>query len=120
MVWTVYKKDNHDLREPSVTLKNAKIIILHESQSPEQFNDYQHNYDYKLILQPILNNLLQALEQSGISRYDSSDFNTERVPNYSMRKVDESLVYVCNAIVFESDIVFSGLSSCIQTIQFNT
>jgi hypothetical protein len=39
--------------------------------------------------------------------------------NFSMKEVDKSLVYVCNAIVFEAEITFSGLSSCLNTINFN-
>jgi hypothetical protein len=119
LIWLVEGQDTNDNREPSVT-RNAKIVILHESQAPNEFNPYQHEYDFKLILQPILDNLLIALEQSGISRIDNTDFRTQRVKNYSMRSVDESLVYICNAIVLESSITFNGLSSCIQTIQFNT
>jgi hypothetical protein len=119
LIWLVEGQDTNDNREPSVN-RNAKIVILHESQAPNEFNPYQHEYDFKLILQPILDNLLIALEQSGISRYDNTDFRTQRVKNYSMREVDNSLVYICNAIVFDSLITFSGLSTCVQTIQFNT
>lgn len=119
LIWLVENNDRNDNREPSV-IRNAKIVILHESQAPNEFNPYQHAYDYNLILQPILDNLLIALTQSGISRHDDRNFTTRRVKNYSMREVNESLVYICNAIVFESEITFYDISSCIQTIQFNT
>jgi len=118
LIWLVEGVDTNDLREPSVS-RNARIVILHESQAPAEFNPYQHEYDYKLILQPILDNLLQALSQSGISRYNDNDFRTQRIKNYSTRDIDESLVYVCNALVLETQIIFSGISSCIQEIQFN-
>jgi hypothetical protein len=117
LVWLVESQDTNDLREPSVK-RNARIVILHESQAPAEFNPYQHEYDYKLILQPILDNLLTALTQSGISRYDDKNFTTQRVKNYSMNEVDKSLVYVCNAITLEAEITFSGVSSCIKTINF--
>jgi hypothetical protein len=118
LIWLVEGVDTNNEREPSVT-RNAKIIILHMSQAPNEFNQYQHEYDFKLILQPILDNLIKALDRSGISRYDNTNFKTQRVKNFSMKEVNESLVYVCNAIVFESEITFSGLSSCINTINFN-
>jgi hypothetical protein len=89
------------------------------SQAPNEFNQYQHKYDFNLILQPILDNLIKALDRSGISRYDNTNFRTQRVKNYSMNQVDESLVYICNAIVFEAEVTFSGLSSCLNTINFN-
>jgi hypothetical protein len=117
LIWLAEGEDINDLREPSVK-RNARIIILYESQAPNEFNAYQHEYDYDIILQPILDNLLIGLEQSGISRYDNKNFKTKRVKNYSMRN-EESLVFICNAIVLDSEITFSGISSCLQTINFN-
>lgn len=117
LIWLAESDDTNDLREPSVK-RNARIIILYESQAPSEFNAYQHAYDYDIILQPILDNLLTALEQSGISRYDNEKFKTRRVKNYSMRE-NESLVFICNAIVLDAEITFSGQSTCLQTIQFN-
>lgn len=118
LIWLVEGEDNNDLREPSVK-RNSRIVILHESQAPSEFNPYQHEYDFKLILQPILDNLLIALTQSGISRYDDANFKTQRIKNYSMREEDNSLVFICNAIVLDAEITFSGQSTCLQTIQFN-
>jgi hypothetical protein len=118
LIWLVEGEDINDLREPSVK-RNSRIVILHESQAPSEFNPYQHEYDFKLILQPILDNLLIALSQSGISRYSDDNFKTQRVKNYSMREEDNSLVFICNAIVLDAEITFSGQSTCLQTIQFN-
>jgi hypothetical protein len=118
LIWLAEGQDTNDLREPSVK-RNAKIVILHESQAPSEFNPYQHEYDYKLILQPILDNLLIALTRSGISRYNDKNFLTQRVKNYSMRTENESLTYICNAIVLNAEITFSGVSSCIKTNIFN-
>ena len=119
LIWLEEGRDVNDLREPSAT-RNAKIIILYESQAPSEFNPYQHEYDYKVILQPILDNLLIALTQSGISRYDDKNFGTQRIKKFSMREeVDKNLVFICNAIVLDATITFSGISSCLQDIQFN-
>ena len=118
LIWLVEGEDVNDLREPSVK-RNSRIVILHESQAPSEFNTYQHEYDFKLILQPILDNLLIALRQSGISRYSDDNFKTQRVKNYSMREENNSLVFICNAIVLDAEITFSGQSTCLQTIQFN-
>jgi hypothetical protein len=119
LIWLVEGEDINDLREPSVK-RNSRIVILHESQAPSEFNTYQNEYDFKLILQPILDNLLTALTQSGISRYSDDNFKTQRVKNYNLRQTEsESLVYICNAIVLDAEITFSGQSTCLQTIQFN-
>jgi len=63
--------------------------------------------------------MLTAFKQSGISRYNDKNFDTQRVKNYSTRTEDDSLVYVCNAIVLDVELTFSGVSSCIQQIIFN-
>ncbi len=119
LIWLEEATDTNDLREPSVK-RNARINIIHESQAPAEFNPYQHEYDFKLILQPILDNLLIALNQSGISRYDDTNFKTQRIKKFSMREeLDKSLIYVCNAIVLDAEITFSGISSCLQQINFN-
>lgn len=118
LLWLVESKDKNNEREPSVT-RRAKIVILHKSQAPSEYNQYQHDFDYKLILQPILDNLIRSLTMSGISRFNDADFDTQRVKNYSMQEVNKSLVYICNAIVFEAEITFTGLTSCINTNIFN-
>jgi len=119
LIWLEEGEDTNDLREPSVK-RYSRINIIHESQAPSEFNPYQHEYDFKLILQPILDNLLIALEQSGISRYDNTNFKTKRVKKFSMREeLDKSLVFICNAIVLDAEITFSGISTCLKTIQFN-
>lgn len=111
LIWLVENEDETSNREPSVT-RNARIVILNESQQQDQFNPYFHEYDYKNVLQPILDNLLIALTQSGMSRYDDSNFKTRRVKNYSIREVGKSLVYVCNAIVLDAKITLTG--NCIS------
>lgn len=117
LIWLVEGEDINDLREPSVK-RRAKIVILNESQAPNEFNPYQHQYDYDRILQPIANNLLKALDESGISRWDNQTFKTRRVKKYSLREDKKNLLFICNAIVLEAEITFSGVSSCLRTINF--
>ena len=118
LIWTVEAEDTNNDREPSVT-RNATVIILHESQAPDEFNDYQHKFDYSVILQPICDNLLTAFIQSGISRFDDTDYKTKRIKNYSLREDEQSsLIYICNAIVLTANITFSGVSSCLKNINF--
>lgn len=112
LIWLVESEDINDLREPNVK-RTARIIILNESQAPEEFNKYQHEYDFKRILQPICDNLLNLLQNGGISRIDDKNIKSRRVKNYSMREVDNSLVYTCNAIVLDLDITFHENSKCI-------
>jgi len=106
LIWLAEGQDTNDLREPSVS-RNARIVILYQSQAPSEFNPYQHEWDYNVILQPIADNLLTALTQSGISRYDDKTLKSQRVKNYSMNTTEDSLVFICNAIVIDVDLTFT-------------
>lgn len=119
LIWLVDGEDENNLFEESVKRQNAKIYILYESQAPDQFNDYQHEWDFNIVLQPILDNLLIALEQSGISLYNPSSFRTQRIKNFSTKELDKSLVYICNAIVLTADITFYGNKCLNNSIHFN-
>jgi hypothetical protein len=116
LIWLVEGEDTNNLKEPSVT-RNARIVILHESQAPSEFNPYQHQYDYDIILQPILDNLLNLLNVSQISRINQKEIKTQRIKNYSLREVNKSLVYICNAIVLDLEITFFNIQC--ETIIYN-
>ena len=112
LIWLVEGEDEHNLMTPSVK-RTARIVILNESQAPEEFNPYQHQYDYDKILQPICDNLILALKNSGISEINEKTIKYQRVKNYSMNEVDESLIYICNAIILNLDVTFIGESNCV-------
>lgn len=117
LIWLEENTDDNDLREPSVT-RNARLWILYESQAPSEFNQYQHQFDYNVILQPICDDLITVLKQSGISLLNDTNLRTRRVKNFSTRNESETLIYICNAIVFEAEIKFIG-NTCLNTINFN-
>ena len=117
LIWLIEGQDTNDLREPSVK-RNSRLVILNESMQPDQFNSYFHKYDYDKVLQPILDNLLIGLKQSGFTRYDDKNIKTQRVKNYSMRNNDDkSLIYICNAIVLDAEITITD--GCLQKIFYN-
>ncbi len=117
LIWLANGKDTHDLREPSVT-RNARIIIATRSLNVDELNPYQYQNDFKVILQPVLDNLLLALKLSGISRYNDVDLEIERVPNYAINEITNQ-IDVWNAIVLDAEITFSGVSTCVKEINFN-
>ncbi len=125
LIWLSSAKDKNDNREPSVT-RRARIIIATRSLNSDEFNRYQYRNDFKEILQPILDNLLFALNVSGISRYDDRDFETERVPNYSVTyrensedKTKSNQIDIWNAITLDATITFTNNGACIQQIFYN-
>jgi hypothetical protein len=121
LIWLSTGVDENDLREPSVTRK-ARIIIATRSLNESELNPFQYENDFKVLLQPIVNNLLTGLSLSGISRYDDSNFNSERVPNYSVSYKEESQtkqIDVWNAIVLDLGITFFNTSNCVRENIFN-
>lgn len=117
LIWLENGTDTHDLNEQSVT-RNARINIVSISQAPSEFNPYQYQYDFKEILQPITDNLIQTLRQSGISIIDKARIRTTRVTKFSLQEVDKTLSYICNAIVLETEIKFTNTTNCLNKIHF--
>jgi hypothetical protein len=109
--------DTHDLNEVSV-MRNARINIISIAQVPAEFNPYQYQYDFKEVLQPITNNLISAIRQSGISFVDKSRIKTSRVTKFSLQEVDKTISYVCNAIILECEIKFTNTTNCFNVINF--
>jgi hypothetical protein len=120
LIWLELGRDTHNLRGATNTVKrNAKINIVSIAQMPEQFNPYQYQYDFKEVLQPIADNLISALTQSGISMVDLGNLNATKVTKFSMKQIDATLAYICNAIVLECEITFSNVTNCLNKIHFN-
>jgi len=125
LIWLVNGKDTNNDREPSVT-RNARIVIATRSLNVNELNPFQYQNDFKVILQPIADNLLRALAVSGISRYDDTKVQSERVPNYSITYRDDSTdktktnqIDIWNAIVLDLELTFYSPNGCIQTIKYN-
>lgn len=117
LIWLENGQDTHDLNEVSVT-RNARINIISIAQIPAEFNPYQYQYDFKEVLQPITDNLISAIRQSGISYVNKSNIKTSRITKFSLQEVDKSLAYICNAIVLECEIKFTNTTSCLNNINF--
>ena len=121
LIWLATGKDTNDLREPSVT-RRARLIFATRSTNSSELNRYQFRNDFDVILQPVLDNFLYALTHSGISRFNDKDFETERLPNYSVEFKDESKtkqIAIWNAITLDASITINGLPSCLKQIFFN-
>ena len=116
LIWLVEDEDSHEIYTPSVS-RRATFVILYESQSPDQFNPYQHEFAYNNILQPVCDNFLKVLQLTSL--FNRSDVVTQRIKNYSMRDASKTLVYICNAIVFKANIKFQGGICLPKTIDFN-
>jgi hypothetical protein len=120
LIWLTAGEDTHDLNEPNVK-RNASIVIATKSLMQDELNPFQYNNDFKIILQPILNNLITALQRSGISMLKTDTIKTNRVVNYGVdfRIANEiKTLDVWNAIVFDAEITFTSTTTCLNKIIF--
>jgi hypothetical protein len=72
-------------------------------------------------LQPILNNLITALQRSGISILKVDTIKTNRVVNYGVefRNANEiKTLDIWNAIIFDAEITFTSTTTCLNKIIF--
>lgn len=121
LIWLTTGKDTNDLREPSVT-RRARLIFATRSTNSSELNRYQFRNDFDVILQPVLDNFLYTLTHSGISRFNDKDFETERLPNYSVVLGGESkteTLAIWNAITLDASITINGSTNCLKQIFFN-
>jgi hypothetical protein len=121
LIWLSTGKDKNNLREPNVT-RRARLIFATRSANSSELNRYQFRNDFDVILQPVLDNFLYALSNSGISMYDNTDFETERLPNYSVEFSGESQtkqIAVWNAITLDATITINGSTNCLKQIFYN-
>lgn len=96
LIWLVIGQDNHSMLNDTVNRKATLILATH-SDKQNEFNPFIYQTDYKNILNPLLNNVLTVLEQSGRSTITDDNYQIERLPNYSVNGKGKT-VDVWNAI----------------------
>lgn len=118
LVWLIVGRDTNDKNNKTIR-RNARIVIATRSMSKEEFNEFQFQSYYKEILNPIKDNLIKAIECSGISYLTEDTYESEFIPNYSFQDSEGVLVDVWNAIVLNVDITFNTDYQCrIKQIKF--
>ena len=117
LIWLVNGTENHTVSNKRVQ-RQTRIVIAKESESPNDFNRLLFQTEFDLILNPVLEKILKALERSGISKIVNYDYTVQRMPNYSEVLNEGKTVAIWNAIVFEANIELHG-QRCLKTINFN-
>lgn len=116
LVWLNVGIDKDNLNEPRVQ-RRARILIATNSDKQSEMNPFVYQTDYKEILVPVAQNLIKALQQSGISQIINNEIDREFLPNFSIRE-NNGQVDVWNVLMIEAEIAFIG-QECINRIYFN-
>ena len=111
LAWLIVGRDTVDKNNQTIR-RNARIVIATRSQSKEEFNEFQFQSYYKEILNPVKENLIKAIERSGISHLTEDTYESEFIPNYSFQDAEGTLVDIWNAIVLNIDITFRTDYQC--------
>jgi len=116
LIWLVEGKDKEDRVKGTIS-RDAKIIIATQSIGVSRRNREIYTMEYSGILNPVKNNLITALECSGISRMEN-EIGVSRIQEYSWNNVDKNAVGdVWMVILIEATITFDT-NNCINSIRF--
>jgi hypothetical protein len=125
LIWLVDGEDTHNLKKDEVK-RNARIVIATRSINVEEMNPFQYDNDFKLTLQPILDNLIKALILSGNSLINQETIKTTRMPNYGIeyrreyqQQTESYTLDIWNAIVLDAEITFTNFTTCLRQDIFN-
>lgn len=116
LIWLTVAKDKEDLNEPRV-YRQSRILIATVSDKQSEMNPFIYQTDYLQVLVPVANNLIKALQQSGISQITDNEIDKEFIPNYSVRE-NNGQVDVWNVLMLECEIAFTS-QQCLNKIFFN-
>ena len=115
LIWLVNGEDNYDSMRVNVR-RETRLVIAMRSDKSDEFNPYIYETDYALILNPVLYNVLTALQNSTISYLYEREFTVQRLPNYSVNNNGNGQVDIWNAIVLDCFIDINN--QCLLPIKF--
>jgi hypothetical protein len=114
LVWLVDEKDDGNYnREPMK--RQARFIVAVRSNTKGQSNDFTYQTDFKVLLDPVAQNVLKALERSGRTRYGK--FSIKRKKNFYTAKNENGSLDVWNALQLDIEVAVRT-DRTIKTIKF--
>lgn len=113
LIWLVNGEDECDNMKHEVR-REARLVIAMHSDKVDEFNPTIYKTDYELILNPLLANMITALEGSTISYLYDREYTVKRVPNYSINDNGQqnNTVDIWNAIVLDCSIAINDQCLC--------
>jgi len=102
LIWLVPASDEAKTNNTSV-VRDVELILAMHSDKQDYFNPEIYQTDYKVVLNPLLENVIKALEKSGVSEVQDLKYKYDKHPNYSVTIQGEKTktVDVWNVIVLK-------------------
>lgn len=122
LIWLVQSTEGANFANHTVE-RNIRLLIAKNNHHSKSTNPPVWDSEFENVLNPLLKNVITALEKSGVTTIVGSTYKVERRANYS--ETDEKNTYAIdnwNVIVFDAKVRFTekadGTPNCINTIRF--
>jgi hypothetical protein len=116
LIWLVESPDNIGMYSKTIE-KSVKLIIAKQSVHTTNTNPIIWETEFKEVLNPILENVIKALERSTITEIKDSKYKIQRITNYSEDNgKNAKTIDNWNVIILELDVYFK--ENCLKQIKF--
>ena len=115
LIWLLPSNDDYNSLSERVNKKVTLIIATRETRE-ELFNPQRLKGSYEQVLNPLLDYIIQALQNSSITRITNNDsISIFKEPNYSDNS-ENGVIDKWDAIRLECDVEFNN--NCLNTIKW--
>jgi len=116
LIWLVETPENGNFATQAVE-KSLKLIIAKQSVHVTNTNPIIWDTEFKDVLNPLLENVLKALDRSTLTEIKDSKYKIQRISNYSEDNgKNAKTIDNWNVIVLEVDVYFKD--NCLKLIKF--
>jgi hypothetical protein len=116
LIWLVESPDNIGMYSKTIE-KSVKLIIAKQSVHVTNTNPIIWETEFKEVLNPLLENVIKALERSTITEIKDSKYKIQRITNYSEDNgKNAKTIDNWNVIILELDVYFK--ENCLKQIKF--
>jgi len=119
LVWLVSGEENTNKASHSLT-RQCRLILAKDSKHVENRNPTVWKTEFNNCLNPLLKNVIKALERSGVTTI-LNEYTVRREANYTEEDQTKATDF-WNVIVLDANIRFTekadGTPQCINTIKF--
>ena len=117
LIWLVDGEDNIDLYSTEINRK-ARLIIAKQSIHQTNTNPIVWDSEFRDVLNPLLENVLKCLNESGKTMIKNGIHKIKRDANYSDKSAISATIDPWNIIILDFDLVIFTYQ-CFHTIKFN-
>lgn len=116
LIWLLLGSDSH-VERGNLCTRNCEFIIATRETQKDMLNDARFERAFKVVLNPVLDYLLQGLDNSSISRIEGESWSVERRPNFT-ENGDNFTIDKWDAIKLTVEVEFNN--HCLNKITWQT